>query len=44
MHELFDTNSTMIATIEDSVNQSRKTQSLATDLLGRANQFQTLAS
>lgn len=44
MHELFDTNSTMIATIEDSVNQSRETQSLATDLLGRANQFQTLAS
>lgn len=42
MHELFDTNSRMIATIEDSVSQSRQTQSLATDLLGRANQFNTV--
>ncbi|WP_292438912.1 methyl-accepting chemotaxis protein [Methylophaga sp.] len=44
MHELFDTNSAMIATIEESVSQSRQTQSLATDLLGRANQFNTLIS
>ncbi|MCX4192371.1 methyl-accepting chemotaxis protein [Methylophaga sp. OBS1] len=44
MHELFDTNSAIITTIEDSVNQSRQTQLLATDLLGQANQFNTLSS
>jgi len=44
MHQLFDSNGDMIETIEESVNQSRQTQSLATDLLGRANQFNTLTS
>lgn len=41
MHELFATNSRMIDSIQSSVDQSRQTQSLATDLMGRAKQFNT---
>lgn len=41
MHELHDTNNEMIGNIEDSVKQSHKTQSLASDILGKANQFNT---
>ncbi len=44
MHELHDTNHQMIGNIEDSVKQSHKTQSLASDILGKANQFITQGS
>ncbi len=44
MHALYDTNSEIITNIEDSVTQSRETETLASDLLGRANLFNTQVS
>lgn len=41
MHELFDTNREIVINIQDSVQQSQQTQSLATELLDRAQKFNT---
>lgn len=41
MHELFTTNSSMIASLQMSVEQSQQTKTLATDLMGRARLFNT---